>query len=228
MGTGAFGSVFHVRDRTTGNDIALKQVHMNVGHKTAAALRELHVLQYLAHKSPHMLPMFGAHANGGTLALIMPFVPITLAYVLAERPGPLTESEAACLGRMLLRGMAVVHRVGLLHRDVKPANLLLARSGALLLADFGQARHKPLEVDGSLSHAVATRWYRAPELLLGARRYGPGVDVWACGAVLAQLLTLSPLLPGESDIDQLVCVRVIWPPSAPARVTAVHVHVGFA
>lgn len=107
---------------------------------------------------------------------------------------------------------------------MKPSNLLLTSYGVLKIADFGQAR---LHTHGSAlnppnelySHNVATRWYRAPELLFGARRYGTGVDMWAVGAIFGQLLQHSPLFPGENDIDQLFKVihalgaptELVWP-----------------
>lgn len=87
-------------------------------------------------------------------------------------------------------------------QDLKPNNLLLDKNGVLKLADFGLAKQfgSPNRV---YTNQVVTRWYRAPELLYGARRYGTGVDVWAVGCILAELLLRVPLLPGETDLDQL-------------------------
>uniref|UniRef100_A0A5F8H2V8 Cyclin-dependent kinase 20 n=1 Tax=Monodelphis domestica TaxID=13616 RepID=A0A5F8H2V8_MONDO len=99
-------------------------------------------------------------------------------------------------------------------QDLKPANLLISSSGQLKIADFGLARVFSHEGDRLYSHQVATRWYRAPELLYGARQYGEGVDLWAVGCILGELLNGSPLFPGENDIEQLCCVlRVLGTPS---------------
>jgi cell cycle related kinase len=219
VGEGAFGTVFRALDRATGQQVALKKIRVrDVRILPPNALRELNAMRCLDH--PHVMPLLGMHTHGANLVLVMPFVPCNLASLLAERDAPLPEAHAACLSRMLLEGLHAIHHHGLLHRDLKPGNLLLDASGRLLIADFGQARLRPREHDtASLSHAVATRWYRAPELLFGARRYDIGVDIWACGCVIAQLLTLSPLLPGDSDIDQLFTVvrflgsptPLIWP-----------------
>lgn len=87
-------------------------------------------------------------------------------------------------------------------QDLKPNNLLLDGNGVLKLADFGLAKSfgSPNRV---YTHQVVTRWYRSPELLFGARMYGVGVDMWAVGCILAELLLRIPFLPGDSDLDQL-------------------------
>ncbi|XP_055366503.1 cyclin-dependent kinase 20 isoform X2 [Betta splendens] len=98
--------------------------------------------------------------------------------------------------------------------DLKPANLLISSSGHLKIADFGLARLFSEQGERLYSHQVATRWYRAPELLYGARKYDEGVDLWAVGCIFGELLNSSPLFPGENDIEQLCCVlRVLGTPT---------------
>ncbi|XP_031149037.1 cyclin-dependent kinase 20 isoform X2 [Sander lucioperca] len=98
--------------------------------------------------------------------------------------------------------------------DLKPANLLISSSGHLKIADFGLARLFSERGERLYSHQVATRWYRAPELLYGARKYDEGVDLWAVGCIFGELLNSSPLFPGENDIEQLCCVlRVLGTPT---------------
>ena len=101
-----------------------------------------------------------------------------------------------------------------MHRDLKPANLLISPTGHLKIADFGLARVFSSDEGRLYSHQVATRWYRAPELLYGARKYDQAVDLWAVGCIFGELINNSPLFAGENDIDQLYSVlRVIGTPS---------------
>jgi serine/threonine protein kinase len=213
VGEGAFGTVFRARDRT-GTEVALKRIRVrDVRELPTNAVREMNALRRVSH--PNVVPLLGVHTHGSNIVLVMPFESSSLASLLAQRDLPLCDEHASTLGRMLFCGLCAIHSDGLLHRDIKPHNLLLSASGMLRIADFGQARLLPTAHDASLSHAVASRWYRAPELLLGSRRYGMGVDLWAAGCVLAQLHTLCALLPGESDIDQLF--RVVAFLGSPTR-----------
>eukprot|EP00168_Porphyra_purpurea_P000632 TRINITY_DN1072_c0_g1_i5.p1 TRINITY_DN1072_c0_g1~~TRINITY_DN1072_c0_g1_i5.p1 ORF type:complete len:271 (+),score=69.46 TRINITY_DN1072_c0_g1_i5:193-1005(+) len=102
----------------------------------------------------------------------------------------------------LLNGIDHCHRHRVLHRDLKPANLLIDRRGSLKLADFGLARAFGIPVR-HYTHEVVTLWYRAPEILLGAKKYSTPVDIWSIGCIFAELVTRSPLFPGDSEIDQL-------------------------
>lgn len=214
IGEGAFGSVFRARDRESGQQLALKLLRVRNVDLPMSAVRELNALRSLDH--PHVVPLQAVRTHCATIALVMPFVPHSLASVFATRDSALPESDAGALARMLLQGVCAIHAEGLVHRDLKPANCLVDANGVLRIADFGQARLLPSDEAASLSHAIATRWYRAPELLFGARRYGLGVDVWACGCIVAQLLTISPLLPGDSDIDQLFRVVQLLGSPTPA------------
>ncbi|KAK7481799.1 hypothetical protein BaRGS_00026946 [Batillaria attramentaria] len=138
-----------------------------------------------------------------------------LSEVIRKSERPLTEAQVKSYMLMLFKGLAFLHENNIMHRDLKPANLLISSTGHLKLADFGLARvfHQN-QGDRQYSHQVATRWYRAPELLYGARKYDEGVDLWAAGCIFGELLNNSPVFPGENDIEQLcLVIRVLGTPN---------------
>lgn len=102
----------------------------------------------------------------------------------------------------MLRGLAFCHARRTLHRDLKPQNLLIDRDGNLKIADFGLARTFGIPVR-TYTHEVVTLWYRAPEILLGARHYGCAIDMWSVGCIFAEMVTQQPLFPGDCEIDQI-------------------------
>lgn len=118
----------------------------------------------------------------------------------------------------LLRGMCVCHQRGVMHRDLKPQNLLIDRRGRLKLADFGLARAFAIPVR-QYTHEVVTLWYRAPEILLGGKEYSVGVDMWSIGCIFVELANKKALWPGDSEIDMLFRIfrtlgtpdEAIWP-----------------
>uniref|UniRef100_A0A671TEF8 Cyclin-dependent kinase 20 n=1 Tax=Sparus aurata TaxID=8175 RepID=A0A671TEF8_SPAAU len=152
--------------------------------------------------------------HGTGFVLVFDFMLSDLSEVIRNSERPLTPAQVKGYMMMLLKGVAFLHHNNIMHRDLKPANLLISSSGHLKIADFGLARLFSDQGDRLYSHQVATRWYRAPELLYGARKYDEGVDLWAVGCIFGELLNSSPLFPGENDIEQLCCVlRVLGTPT---------------
>ena len=204
IGEGSFGQVFRATDTRTGRDVALKHIRLrDLRSLPAAALREVLALGAVEH--PNVMRLVATYTHGANLVLVLPLMRLSLHAVLDQRATPLPERAVRDIGAQLLAGLAATHEAGVMHRDVKPGNVLFGGDGMVQLADFGQARLRPDGCgDGApLTAHVGTRWYRAPELLLGSTSYGAPVDMWAAGCVLAQLYTLSPLLAGASDIDQM-------------------------
>lgn len=152
------------------------------------------------------------------ISLVFEYMPHTLYSKLKDEENPLSRATVRRYTAMLLRGLAYLHGVHIMHRDIKPANLLIDRHDVLKIADFGLARiytdphlRPP---DRPYSPQVATRWYRAPEILWGCQRYGPSIDLWATGAVFAEMLRGVPLFAGATDIEQLaLVVRTLGTPN---------------
>ncbi|XP_071817376.1 cyclin-dependent kinase 20-like [Apostichopus japonicus] len=208
IGEGAHGIVFKAKHIQTGEEVALKKVPLRKLDEGIpnTALREIKALQEIE-ESQHVVTLRDVFPHGTGFVLVFDFMLSDLSEVLRESKLPLTEAQVKSYMLMLLKGVAYCHENSIMHRDLKPANLLISERGHLKIADFGLARIFSNDDGRQYSHQVATRWYRAPELLYGARKYDEGVDLWAVGCIFGELLNNSPLFPGESDIEQLCCVR---------------------
>ncbi|KAM9138702.1 cyclin-dependent kinase 7 isoform 1-T1 [Pangshura tecta] len=205
LGEGQFATVYKARDKNTNQIVAIKKIKL--GHRSEAkdginrtALREIKLLQELSH--PNIIGLLDAFGHKSNISLVFDFMETDLEVIIKDSSLVLTQSHIKAYMLMTLQGLEYLHRHWILHRDLKPNNLLLDENGVLKLADFGLAKSfgSPNRV---YTHQVVTRWYRAPELLFGARMYGVGVDMWAVGCILAELLLRVPFLPGDSDLDQL-------------------------
>jgi cyclin-dependent kinase 7 len=163
-------------------------------------VRELKLLQELRH--PNIVRLLDVYVHKNDVNLVLEYLEGDLERVIRDGDLLLREEQVKHYMLMLLRGLEHCHRNWVLHRDIKPGNLLIAANGELKITDFGLAK-----VYGSpernLSPQACTRWYRAPELLFGSRAYGAAADIWSAGCVFAELMIRVPLFSGDSDIDQL-------------------------
>ncbi|KAK3088781.1 hypothetical protein FSP39_023681 [Pinctada imbricata] len=216
LGEGQFATVYKAKDVVTGDIVAVKKI--KVGTRTEAAdginrtaLREIKLLQELHHENIiGLLDVFGQRSN---VSLVFDFMDTDLEIVIKDNKVVLTPGHIKSYTVQTLQGLEYLHQHWILHRDMKPNNLLINEQGVLKLGDFGLAKFygSPTRI---YTHQVVTRWYRCPELLFGARQYGTGVDIWAVGCILAELLLRVPFLPGESDLDQLSRIfQVLGTPS---------------
>ncbi|EGD76326.1 CMGC/CDK/CCRK protein kinase [Salpingoeca rosetta] len=204
VGEGAHGVVFLGVHLASGQRVALKKVtlaRLDDGIPTQV-IREIRALCQLTHKN--VVTLHDVFPSGMGIMLCFEYMASDLARVLQGQNLPLSAPHVKRYMSMLLSGVDFCHSHAIVHRDLKPANLLISATGQLKIADFGLAR--VYDEARPMSHQVATRWYRAPELLYGARVYDFGVDIWAVGCIFGELLNNSPLFPGENDIDQLSCV----------------------
>lgn len=113
-----------------------------------------------------------------------------------------------------MSGLYYCHLNSILHRDIKGSNILINNDGVVKIADFGLARSATQESASALTNRVITLWYRPPELLLGATKYGPEVDLWSVGCIFAELVTGKPILPGKNEMEQLELIfRMCGAPS---------------
>lgn len=108
--------------------------------------------------------------------------------------------QIKCYVQQLMQGLEHCHSRGILHRDIKGSNLLIDDNGVLKIGDFGLATCFQPDQKQPLTSRVVTLWYRAPELLLGATEYGPAIDLWSCGCIVAELFAGKPIMPGRTEV----------------------------
>ncbi|KAL6899235.1 hypothetical protein ACP4OV_005893 [Aristida adscensionis] len=205
IGQGTYSNVYKARDLQTGKIVALKRVRfVNMDPESVRFMaREIHVLRRLDH--PNVIKLEGIVTSrlSHSLYLVFEYMEHDLAG-LAALPGQrFTEPQVKCFMAQILAGLRHCHSRGVLHRDIKGSNLLIDRHGVLRIADFGLATFFDPRRRHPMTSRVVTLWYRPPELLLGATDYGVAVDLWSTGCILAELLAGKPIMPGQTEIEQL-------------------------
>jgi cyclin-dependent kinase 1 len=162
-------------------------------------LREISILRDLSH--PNIVQLRDCVQEAGKLYLVFEFCDFDLKKYMDSCPGLVSPDIVKSFAYQCCLGLAFCHSRGIMHRDLKPQNLLVT-NGRLKLADFGLARSvcPPIR---PLTHEVVTLWYRAPEILLGSQTYAPPVDAFAIGTIFVEMVMKRPLFPGDSEIDQL-------------------------
>jgi cyclin-dependent kinase 7 len=196
--------------------VAIKKIKVITEYKdglSISAIREVKFLQELSH--PNIIALHAVYSSKNqNLNLVLEYLPLGDLEMLIKDTNGVRYGIADIKAWMGMLGRAVwfCHENFVLHRDIKPNNLLIAADGEVKLADFGLARgfSDPYR---AMSHQVITRWYRPPELLYGARYYSGAVDVWSMGLVFAELILRTPFLPGNSDVHQLdlICQAIGTP-----------------
>uniref|UniRef100_A0A8P4KI48 Cyclin-dependent kinase-like 5 n=1 Tax=Dicentrarchus labrax TaxID=13489 RepID=A0A8P4KI48_DICLA len=177
-------------------------------------LRELKMLRTL--KQENIVELKEAFRRRGKLYLVFEYVEKNMLELLEELPNGVPTEKARSYIYQLIRAIHWCHKHDIVHRDIKPENLLISSDDVLKLCDFGFARNLSEGTDANYTEYVATRWYRSPELLLGAP-YGKAVDMWSVGCILGELSDGQPLFPGESEIDQLFTIQKVLGPLPPEQ-----------
>ncbi|KAI5179667.1 cyclin-dependent kinase 2 [Nematocida sp. AWRm80] len=205
IGEGTYGVVYKAKEKSTGRIIALKKVRLNNDREgvPATTIREISLLKNLLH--PHIIALYQVVYTENKLYLVFEYAETDLKKYLdklrrEKKTMPIKQVKA--LAYQLTSALAHCHSMGILHRDLKPQNILMTKDGKIKLADFGLGRCVGIPLH-TLTSEVVTLWYRAPEILLGSKAYSTAIDVWSLGCIIAELVTLKPLFPGDSEIDQL-------------------------
>jgi len=203
IGEGTYGIVYKAKDKKTGELLALKKIRLEAEDEgiPSTAIREISLLKQLQH--PNIVRLYDVVHTEKKLTLVFEFLDQDLKkYLDVCGDNGLEGHTIKSFLYQLLSGIAYCHQHRVLHRDLKPQNLLINMEGELKLADFGLARAFGIPVR-SYTHEVVTLWYRAPDVLMGSRKYGTAVDIWSVGCIFAEMVNGRPLFPGSSEQDQL-------------------------
>jgi len=215
IGEGTYGVVYKAKHREHGTILALKRIRLESEDEgvPCTAIREISLLKELNH--PNIVRLYDVIHTERKLTLVFEFLDQDLKKYIDSCNGKMEIHNIKSFLYQLLKGVMYCHQHLILHRDLKPQNLLINDEGELKLADFGLARAFGIPVR-SYTHEVVTLWYRAPEVLMESTRYSTPLDIWSCGCIFTEMATGRPLFPGSGDQDQLVRIFKIMGTPTPA------------
>ncbi|XP_034237564.1 mitogen-activated protein kinase 15-like [Thrips palmi] len=234
IGKGAYGIVWKAVDRSTNRPVAVKKIFDAFCNSTDAqrTFREIMFLQEFRNH-PNVVKLLNIHraSNDKDIYLVFEFMETDLHKVI-KRKHILQDLHKRFIMYQLLRATYYIHSGNVIHRDQKPSNILLDSYCRCKVADFGLARSLASDkgpggtgpdgtTDPALTDYVATRWYRAPEILVASKQYTKGIDMWSLGCILAEMLLGKPLFPGTSTINQVEKIMATIDPPTPADLACV-------
>ncbi|NWR81801.1 MK07 kinase, partial [Centropus unirufus] len=214
-----------------GQAVAIKKIPnaFDVVTNAKRTLRELKILKHFKHDNiigiKDILRPTGPYSEFRSVYVVLDLMESDLHQIIHSSQ-PLTLEHVRYFLYQLLRGLKYIHSANVLHRDLKPSNLLVNENCELKIGDFGMARGlgaDPRHAKAFLTEYVATRWYRAPELLLSLHRYTRAIDIWSVGCIFAEMLARRQLFPGRNYVHQLQLIMAVLgtpPPSVMAAIGA--------
>ena len=206
VGEGAYGVVYKCKNKITNEFVAIKKFKETDDEIVIKTMkRELEMLKKIKHEN--IVEYKESFIHKKNLYLVFEYVEKNLLELLQETPNGISPPKIKYLIYQLIKAIKYLHSKNIIHRDIKPENLLINPDLKLKLCDFGFAREVKLNMENNnisqMTDYVATRWYRAPELLLSGGIYGPEVDYWAIGCIMGELIDGNPIFPGDDEYDQL-------------------------
>ncbi|KAI5609734.1 mitogen-activated protein kinase 7 isoform X1, partial [Silurus asotus] len=212
IGTGAYGVVSSARRRDNGQQVAIKKIPnaFEVVTNAKRTLRELKILKHFKHDNiiaiKDILQPAVPTSAFKSVYVVLDLMESDLHQIIHSKQ-PLTADHTQYFLYQLLRGLKYIHSANVIHRDLKPSNLLVNENCELKIGDFGMARGLSAahaeELRSFMTEYVATRWYRAPELMLSLHHYSLAIDLWSVGCIFAEMLGRKQLFPGKHYVDQL-------------------------
>ena len=202
VGEGTYGVVYKCQHKETNELVALKKVRLENEDEgiPSTSIREISILKQLKH--PNIVRLIDLIHGEKKLYLVFEFLDHDLKKFLDLNNGPLPRQLVKSYLYQICSAIKYCHSKRILHRDLKPQNLLIDKNGVIKLADFGLARAFGIPIK-TLTHEILTLWYRAPEILLGQKEYSTPVDMWSIGLIFYEMAHRKPLFAGDSEIDQI-------------------------
>lgn len=199
VGDGTFGSVWRAINKENGEVVAIKKMKKKYySWDECINLREVKSLRKMNH--PNIVKLKEVIREHDMLFFVFEYMECNLYQLMKNKGKPFSETEIRNWCFQIFQALSHMHQRGYFHRDLKPENLLVTKE-LIKVADFGLARE--ISSEPPYTEYVSTRWYRAPEVLLQASVYSSAVDMWAMGAIIAELFSLRPLFPGSSEADEI-------------------------
>eukprot|EP00045_Choanoeca_perplexa_P007427 m.67001 g.67001 ORF g.67001 m.67001 type:complete len:412 (+) comp14073_c0_seq2:220-1455(+) len=201
LGEGTYATVYRGISRVNGKIVALKEIRLE--HEEGApctAIREVSLLKGLKHAN--IVTLHDIIHTKDSLTMVFEYLDKDLKAYLDDCSCYMDLRNVKLFLYQLLRGLAYCHKKKVLHRDLKPQNLLINQKGELKLADFGLARAKSVP-SKTYSNEVVTLWYRPPDVLLGSVDYSGNIDMWGVGCIFSEMISGRPLFPGATNEEQL-------------------------
>ncbi|OHS99933.1 Cyclin-dependent kinase A-2 [Tritrichomonas foetus] len=201
-GEGTYGVVYKAEDLQTNKIVALKIMKLEQEEDgiPPTTLREMSILRSVSH--PNIVKLEDVIIKQGSLTLVFEYLEFDLRRFLNHSRKTISMKLLKSYAFQMLAGINALHSHRIIHRDIKPDNILLNKDGFLKICDFGLARYFTIPMR-KYSANVVSQWYRAPELLFGVEVYGLPIDIWSAGCILAEMCCGIPLFTGDSDVDQL-------------------------
>ncbi|XP_042897321.1 cyclin-dependent kinase 10 isoform X2 [Parasteatoda tepidariorum] len=216
IGEGAHDKVLDIK---SGEVVALKKLKISKDELACISiycLREITILKNLEHCNVTHFYGVAVGKSFESTYLIQEYCPFSLSKVIDDEKAIFDQSQIKGVMTQLFEGLAYVHSKHIIHRDLSVTNILFTSSGILKISDFGFSR---LTSNGEMTPNVVSRWYRAPEILFGAKTYTSAIDMWAAGCIFAELIHRKPLFPADTDNDMIKLIidtisspnETLWP-----------------
>jgi len=236
IGSGAYGVVVAAKDTSIGeggeegesNLVAIKKIVKAFEHRVFAlrTCRELKIQRLLDHENVLGIKRIlkpRSREDFSEIYVVSELMETDLAQIIKSNQ-PLTDDHIQFFLYQILHGLKYIHSAGIYHRDLKPRNLLVNSNCDLKICDFGLARADIPSLQNhhtAFTDYIATRWYRAPEVILSWRKYSGAIDVWSVGCILAELIIRKPLLTAGSEEEQLAMITKLLGTPSPKLVAQI-------